>query len=1317
MAAPIRHLPEGARSVAPSPPAAGPPSAFQPPSSFDGYVLSRKIGQGNMGQVFLATDTLLDRPVALKFISVADADEEARQRFLVEARAIARLQHPNVVAIYRVGEVSGHPYLASEFVRGEPLDRLERPVPWARALAIGVGIARGLAAAHRRGVVHRDIKPANILLSEEGEPKLLDFGIAKLLDPTATSERGRARVAPADELDPEAAGEATICPRPMSILANRVGVTLEDSGERLQGNLTLPGESMGTPLYMAPEVWRGEDATFRSDVYSLGALLYALVSGDPPHRGRTLVTLRNNVLNGELRPLSLAANGVDPRFAAVVDRCLCRDPALRFASAEELCSALHELRPEARDSVLPDGNPYRSLHAFEAEHSALFFGRDAEIRSLLERLRTEPCIAVAGDSGVGKSSLCRAGVLPRITSWLGGSRVFSTVTLVPGERPIAALAAALAPELSMGEAELARRMVEDPAFAARELRGRMGKDRGLVVFIDQLEELVTLSDPREADAAAQALGWLAAQSASLRLLVSVRGDFLGRVAALSSLGDAIAGALYILRPLDADRIREAIVGPAQALHVTFESDAMLDALVAPTVRAEGGLPLLQFALAELWEARDVARGVIPASALAAMGGVAGALGRHADDVLARMMPQAARAARRVLLRLVTAAGTRARRTDEELIAGVAHGGAALDALVRGRLVVARQSAEGAGYEIAHEALLHGWSTLAGWLSSGTDTKAARQRLAAAVLEWRRLDRAREALWSARQIDELASVDPDELTPEELAFLAASRRRSRRSRLIRGAALLALPLTLSAVYGGVALQTGRALSSRVDEHVRQAEGDLVKARAARAEATELRRRSFGLFDALERSRAEEVWARALSVGASLDATYGGASQQLETALMLDPSRRDLRERFADLLYERALSAEEQHNEVQKDELLRRLAVYDDDQARGHRFATRALLTLARRPPGATIRIASAGGASPGASANAKERDLDPGADGGVELDPGSHVLTFRAPARATVRYPITLARGERVTLAIDLPLASAIPAGFAYVPPGRFLFGSAVDDQLRSSFFNTAPLHEVHTGAYLIAAHETTFADWFDYLRALPPAARPAHYPSVDTGGFKGALVFRELGGDAFELSFQPAGQRLTAASGELVTYPGRARRASQDWRRFPVFGINIADAEAYLGWLDASGRVAGARLCTEHEWERAARGSDDRPFPHGARLEPDDADYDETYAKGPLALGPDEVGSHPASRSPFGLDDLAGNVWEWTRSSIAKDEYAARGGSYYFDANSSRSDNRQVSEPSLRDASVGLRVCADAPRYEGSEGSARPAGIFSTRSP
>jgi serine/threonine protein kinase/formylglycine-generating enzyme required for sulfatase activity len=1299
MPSPIRRPEPGARPVALPPRTPAPASLFSPPSSFDGYVLSRKIGQGNMGQVFLAVDTLLDRPVALKFISVAEADADARQRFLVEARAIARLAHPNVVAIYRVGEVAGHPYLASEFVRGEGLDQLALPVPWARALAIGVGVARGLAAAHRRGVVHRDIKPANILLSEEGEPKLLDFGIAKLLalDPEAAAERARGHPTPMAALDQGASPEATICPRPLSILAHRAGVALEDSGERLQGQLTLPGEAMGTPLYMAPEIWRGDDATFRSDVYSLGALLHALTVGHPPHRARTLGMLRARVLDEDAPALARLVSGVDPRFAAVVDRCLRRDPAERFASADELCAALQQLTPEARADVLPDGNPYRSLHAFEAEHSALFFGRDAEIRSLLERLRNEPCLAVAGDSGVGKSSLCRAGVLPRIASWLGGSRAFSTVSLVPGERPIAALASALAPLLGVAEAALCRTMREDPAGAARELRGRLGKDRGLVVFVDQLEELVTLCEPREAEAAAALLGWLAAPSASLRLLVTVRGDFLVRVAALPTLGDAVAGSLYVLRPLGAERIREAIVGPAQALRVAFESEAMIDALVAPTVRAEGGLPLLQFALAELWEARDPARRILPASALAAMGGVAGALGRHADDVLARMMPSAARAARRVLLRLVTAAGTRGRRTDEELVAGLAHGRAALDALVRGRLVVARQSAEGAGYEIAHEALLHGWGTLAAWLSSGTDTRAARQRLAAAALEWRRLDQARETLWSARQLAELASVDPDELTPDERAFLGASRMRSRRARWLRGAALLALPLTLGAAYGGVAYQTRRALSARIEEHTRQAEEALVQARAARAEASALRQRSFARFDAFERAEAEETWARALALGASLDASYGGASQQLETALMLDPSRPELRARFADLLYERALSAEEQRNELQKQELLRRLAVYDDAQERARRFAAPATLILAGKPPGGSIRIARAGEGEASANARPVEREIEPGAEAAIALDPGSYVLTFRAPTRVTARYPLTLARGERVTLALDLPPAASVPAGFVYVPPGRFLFGSAAEDHLRSSFFNTAPLHEVRTAAYLIALRETTFADWFDYLRALPAAARPAHYPSVDTGGFRGALVFRELAAGGFELAFQPAGLRLAAASGERVSYPGRSRRASQDWRRFPVFGINIADAEAYLGWLAASGRVKGARLCTEHEWERAARGSDDRPFPHGARLEPDDADFDETYAKGPLALGPDEVGSHPASRSPFGLDDMAGNVWEWTRSSIARGEYVARGGSYYFDANSSRSDNRQVSEPSLRDASVGLRVCADAP--------------------
>ena len=158
-------------------------SGWIPPAEFDGYKLIRLIGQGGMGQVYLAHDTVLDRPVAVKLVSTVDPDESTRARFFLEARAIARLQHPNVVSIYRVGEVQGYPYLVSELIRGTSLDRAVTPMAWERVLGIGMGIARGLSAAHRRGVVHRDVKPANVILSEDGEAKLLDFGIAKLLGP------------------------------------------------------------------------------------------------------------------------------------------------------------------------------------------------------------------------------------------------------------------------------------------------------------------------------------------------------------------------------------------------------------------------------------------------------------------------------------------------------------------------------------------------------------------------------------------------------------------------------------------------------------------------------------------------------------------------------------------------------------------------------------------------------------------------------------------------------------------------------------------------------------------------------------------------------------------------------------------------------------------------------------------------------------------------------------------------------------------------------------------------------------------------------
>jgi formylglycine-generating enzyme required for sulfatase activity len=148
----------------------------------------------------------------------------------------------------------------------------------------------------------------------------------------------------------------------------------------------------------------------------------------------------------------------------------------------------------------------------------------------------------------------------------------------------------------------------------------------------------------------------------------------------------------------------------------------------------------------------------------------------------------------------------------------------------------------------------------------------------------------------------------------------------------------------------------------------------------------------------------------------------------------------------------------------------------------------------------------------------------------------------------------------------------------------------------------------------------------------------------------------------------------------------------------PVVGITWEDAQAYTRWLASTARVPGARPCSEREWERAARGADGRLYPHGDALGADDANFDRTYGKVLASFASDEVGAHPASRSPFGVDDLVGNVWEWTASVLVPGTPVARGGAYYFDEKTGQSSNREIVDPTLRDVSLGLRVCAALPQ-------------------
>ncbi len=280
---------------------------LSPGAKLGPYELLAPVGEGGMGEVYRARDTRLNRSVAVKVLSEAFAgDADRMRRFEQEARSIAALNHPNILAIYDVGEQDSTSYLVTELLEGETLrQRLERgPLPVRKAVEIGSQIAYGLSAAHQRGIVHRDLKPENIFLTKDGHAKLLDFGLAK--DQSSLLNAG-----PSD------------------------GATI--------GLRTAAGVVMGTAPYMAPEQVRGEAVDYRADIFSFGAVLYEMLSGKRAFSGESTVETMTAILKSDPPEIDLAAAKIPPGLDRIVRHCLEKNPADRFQSARDLTFALGAL--------------------------------------------------------------------------------------------------------------------------------------------------------------------------------------------------------------------------------------------------------------------------------------------------------------------------------------------------------------------------------------------------------------------------------------------------------------------------------------------------------------------------------------------------------------------------------------------------------------------------------------------------------------------------------------------------------------------------------------------------------------------------------------------------------------------------------------------------------------------------------------------------------------------------------------------------------------------------------------------------------------
>lgn len=799
-------------------------------TTIKGYKIKERIGAGGFGTVYRAEQRSIFREVAVKAIFPGHANKpEFIRRFENEAQIIARLEHLHITPLYDYWRDPDGAYLVMRFMRGGSLEDALKAERFSLDSLVPImnQVASALYAAHQSDVIHRDVKPGNILLDEDGNAYLSDFGIAKNLS-----------------------------------------VDEEDS-------VTGVDDIVGSLDYISPEQARSEPVTPQTDIYSLGVTLYELIAGEHPFHTFSPVGRLYKHINDPLPDITNVDETVREAINEVIQKATAKNPVERYSDVLEFASDfrqavsnpdsqsgetfVEQFTPREQDiiellvqnmsnkeiaqtlvitvstvkwynqqiysklgvrsraqavarvrelnlsgedddyqeeisspTLLPPLiNPYKGLRAFEATDRRDYFGRERLIEKLLNRLQQDSLdsrfLAVVGPSGSGKSSVVKAGLIPAI--WDGrlpGSDKWFVVDMLPGSRPIDKLEVALMKVAANQAGNLNEQLNRNRHGLIRAADLILPDDDShLFIVIDQFEEVFTLvADETERQAFLDLIYSAVTETRSrVSVVITLRADYYDRPLQYPQFGDLLRNRMETVLPLSAKEIERAINGPLERMQVGFEA-GLVPQIVSEMTYQSGALPLLQYALTELFERRNDR--TLTHEAYQQIGGAVGALAKRAEATYQELSSSGQALTQQMFLRLVTpgegAEDTRRRVSRSELLA-IATDADEMDEIIdlfadyRLLSLDNDEASRSPTVEVAHEAILREWERLREWINGARNDIRLQRQLIQLAGDWHNANEDDSYLLYGTRLEQFEAWQQNSqlaLTTRETAYLGQSR---------------------------------------------------------------------------------------------------------------------------------------------------------------------------------------------------------------------------------------------------------------------------------------------------------------------------------------------------------------------------------------------------------------------------------------------------------------------------------------------------------------------------------------------------------------